>query len=293
MDANPMGADSSFEAAVAKLRGPVTSEPKKPTEKVETEDKADSAETPEGDTETPVAKYKVKVNGEEQEVTIDDLLKSYMMESDYRAKTTHVAEQRRDLEAKLADIDTRHQEAKELLEAEREDLESEDMKLMKEIDPDWYWKKANGIDAREKRLNASIEKRKQEAKAKHAEKLGKEREKLTQLVPDWLDGTKQAAEIPEIGKLMQDLGYNVEELNELSDSRIFALARKAWQFDQINKQDPGAKRVKEPTVTAKPGASSSKETVKTSKEKDMRAKLSKTGHIVDAQALIRHKFFGD
>lgn len=51
-------------------------------------------------TEEPAEeKYTVKVNGKEIEVTLDDLKKSYMMESDYRRKTTELAEERRAIES--------------------------------------------------------------------------------------------------------------------------------------------------------------------------------------------------
>lgn len=290
MDANPMGADDSFEHAVNRLKGHAASE-QLPTEEPETNDEVESEETPQGDTEPQETKYKVKVRGEEHEVTIDDLLKSYMMESDYRVKTSETAEMKRELKEKLSDLDARYQEAKELLEAEREDLESDDMKLMKEIDPDWYYKKVENIDRREKRLAATLERRKEEAKAKHAENLAKAREELTRLVPDWLDSTKQAAESQDIVKIMTELGYKDDELNNITDPRVFALARKAMLFDKINKQDPGAKRVNTPTITAKPGAAQSKATVKSAEDKALQSRLKRTGSVEDAQALLK-KYLG-
>jgi hypothetical protein len=45
--------------------------------------------------EPPEQKYTVKVNGVEQEVTLNELLNGYMMHSDYSRKTKELAEQRR------------------------------------------------------------------------------------------------------------------------------------------------------------------------------------------------------
>jgi len=49
----------------------------------------------------PEQKYTVKVNGVEQEVTLNDLLNGYMMHSDYSRKTKELAEQRRQLQGQV------------------------------------------------------------------------------------------------------------------------------------------------------------------------------------------------
>jgi hypothetical protein len=59
----------------------------------------DSEEEVEPSEEPAEDKYLVKINGEEKEVTLEDLKKSYMLESDYRRKTSELAEERRIIES--------------------------------------------------------------------------------------------------------------------------------------------------------------------------------------------------
>ena len=63
-------------------------------EDVETEE----SEEDEPDVES-VTHYKVKANGEEREVSVQDLIKSYQLGQDYTKKTQDLAEQRKKLQA--------------------------------------------------------------------------------------------------------------------------------------------------------------------------------------------------
>jgi hypothetical protein len=73
------------------------------TEEDATEPAEDPELTEEGQPEEP--KYTVKVNGEEREVPLSELLNGYSRTEDYKAKTTAVAEQRREIEAKAQTIE--------------------------------------------------------------------------------------------------------------------------------------------------------------------------------------------
>lgn len=78
-------------------RGEQDSEPE-PAQEQEKEqpDETDNDESQETDVEEP--KYKVKVDGEEIEVTQEELLRGYMRQKDYTQKTQALAEQRRQFE---------------------------------------------------------------------------------------------------------------------------------------------------------------------------------------------------
>lgn len=87
-------------------------EPAEPQEPAAQEDNPQPAEletapeeSPEGQPEEPEdgeeqPKYKVKVDGNEVEVTLDELKSSYMRDADYRRKTMDLAKQRDDLKAR-------------------------------------------------------------------------------------------------------------------------------------------------------------------------------------------------
>jgi predicted ribosome quality control (RQC) complex YloA/Tae2 family protein len=56
--------------------------------------------------------YKVTVDGQEQEVTLDELMKGYSRQSDYTRKTEKLSQERKSLEEKNAEALRRSEEAK-------------------------------------------------------------------------------------------------------------------------------------------------------------------------------------
>ena len=76
--------------------GEQDSEPEPAQEREEEQPKGDDTNEDEPSVEEP--KYKVKVDGEEIEVTQDELLRGYMRQRDYTQKTQQLAKQRRQFE---------------------------------------------------------------------------------------------------------------------------------------------------------------------------------------------------
>jgi hypothetical protein len=282
MEANLSGADIA-----SRMKQALISEPEAPTDEPQPEPVQAEAETSEDDTETVSERYKVKVNGEEKEVELDELLKGYMMESDYRKKTSELSEQRTKMQAKQDEIDASYEQAKTLLELETEDLNSPEMLELKEYDSDSYWKKFEKLQAKAKRIEELRQKRQAGLDEKKRAQIAKEQEKLYQLIPDWLDTGKRDTEVGEIGKLLSEIGYNSDEMATISDSRMFLLARKAYMYDQIQKQNISGKKDKTAPASVKAGTTRSKESVNSQKINDSRAKLKQSGHITDAQAAIK------
>lgn len=259
-----------------------------PTAGVENQPEQDAVEeTPEGDTESKAETYRVKVDGEERDVTLDELLKGYMMESDYRKKTSHVSEQRKAIEAKQAELDKTLAEAKEIIEFELADLESDEMKALREDDPQEYWKRVDKVKAKAERYNEKRRKQTAELEAKRQEIIEKERENLMQKVPDWLDTDKMKTEVQSIGQMLTDLGFTQDEAANVTDHRIWAMARKAMLFDQMSKTDVSAKKVKQAPKSASPSASQ-----KVQATDDARTRLRKTGKPADAAKAIKNLLYG-
>ena len=109
--------------------------------------------------ETP--RYRVKAAGEEREVTLDDLIKSYQLGTDYTQKTQALAEQRKAIEAEKAAVEQakqlRDQYAQRLELIEKvlnEQNKSEDLESLKETDPFGYAVKVAEQVQRDKQLAA-------------------------------------------------------------------------------------------------------------------------------------------
>jgi len=258
-----------------------------PTEE-ETEQAAPAVESdesePEGDDEP---RYSVKVGGEEKEVTLEELRKGYMMGADYTRKTMELSEQRKQAEAKLADIDQRLSDAKEIIDLEVEWLESEEAKELRSYDPEAYLSRVEKTKAKAEKFAKLKAKRQEEHAAIQKERLAKEQEMLKQKIPDWLDEGTVQKEWGMIVDNLKGIGFGDEELNGITDHRLMVLARKAALYDQIMSTDVESKKVKTAPKSARPGVPQSS-TQKASKEvKAVRQQLKDKGDMRSAAAAIK------
>lgn len=250
---------------------------------------AETEETPESDTESePV--YTVKVNGEEREVTLEELQKGYMMESDYRRKTTDVSEKRKMVEAKQADLAAKLHDVEAMLKLDFDDLNSPEFKELKEYDPSAYYEKKEKLEGRQKRLQDLKKELESEKQTKRLEKIEQEKELLFQAIPEWLDDSVLKKEADMVNKLWADSGFTQEDLDSYSDHRLVAISRKAALYDKLMSAKPETKKVTPKPKSAQPGSTKTQEQKKAELVKAEREKLKKTGNMRDA-ARVLAKFY--
>ena len=244
-----------------------------------------------GDTESTESRYRVKVDGEELEVTLDELQKGYMMGKDYTRKTMSLAEQRKQVEAKIAEIDSNLEEAKSVIDLELDWFDSEEAKELRQYDPDEYLKRFEKIKGKADKFQKLKVKRESEISAVRQEQLKKEQELLRQKIPDWMDETTVQREYPKLVESMKSVGFDENELTGISDHRMMVLARKAMLYDQIMSQDISGKKVKTPPKSATPGTPKSPTEASDRKIKEMRERLRKKGDMSSASAAIKSMLF--
>lgn len=297
--ANHSGANS-LGTAVNAIKE-MLSEPKKPTESKAPEEAAETSEkvqeTPEGDTEKPSRRVKAKLGDKDvefdvvsEDIDLELVPKGLMMEADYRKKTSAVAEERKKIEAKQAELDSKLDEARDLLFMEAKELDSDEMKQLREYDPDQYYKKREALEKKVEKFKKFQETRQSELEAKRQELIKAEAEKYTQLIPDWLDEGKKAEDHKRMAKSLKDVGFSDEDIAGLYDSRLMAIVRKAALYDDLAAKTLDNKRVTNAPVTIKPNS-----TAKPSVNKVDTAmnRLKQTGHLSDAQAAIRAMISGE
>ena len=282
---------TDVEGAVSRMRAMFNPELKGPpvSEQVAKPDdvNVETEETAEGDTESAESRYRVKVNGEELEVTLDELQKGYMMGKDYTQKTMQLSEQRKSIEAKIAEIDASLNDARDVMNLEVDWLESDEAKELREYDPDEYLKKFERIKTKVDKFQKLQSKREAERAAMYQQYLAKEQEQLRQKVPEWLDEATVQREYPKIAETLTNLGFHESELNAISDHRLMVLARKAMLWDQIQSQDISGKKVKAAPKSTAPGTPKAQAEVSDRKIKEMRERLRKKGDMNSAAAAIR------
>jgi hypothetical protein len=270
----------------------VEQQPQETANAVETEIQAEEPQV-EATPEQDEPKYTVKINGEEQEVTLDELQKGYMMQSDYSRKTAEVSEKRKAIEAKELEITNKLNEAEQLLQFELDDLQSPEMLELKDYDPDSYWKKVDAVKGKAERFNAKKQKQQEQLLAKKQKLLADEQEKLLQAIPDWaIDAEKMQTESQEAFKALGKLGFSNDELSGLSDHRMLVIGKKLALLEQIQAQKPEEKLVNKPPKSVKPNTKPTNESLEDTQTKEMKAKLSKSGKQQDAANLIKRMLGG-
>ena len=246
--------------------------------------------------------FTIKAAGEEKEVTLDELKKSYQLGSDYTKKTQEVAEQRKVIE----------QEAKAIIEARkvRDDYAQklqaveqfltgtndspEDLAAMKENDPIGYAVKVAEMTEKKEQLQqvqSERERLAQEQNAVRADEMKKfvanEAQKLAVSLPEFSDKTKSEQIKNEIRNYGKKVGFTDEELSQVYDSRHVLVLHKAAQWDKLQSSKSGVKKKVAKAPKTLKGGAKVKQTV-TDKQKKQQRRLLQTGDARDAAALFEN-----
>lgn len=115
---------------------------------------------------------------------------------------------------------------------------------------------------------------------------------LAELIPEWADPARASQELGDVRSFLLDQGVPQDYVATASDPRELAIARKAMLYDRAMAERGGlsAKRVHDASRVLQPGAAA--EAGSGSPAIDgLRMRLSQTGRIEDAAALIEHMLF--
>jgi hypothetical protein len=310
-DTNPQGSVKTVRDAAGAFLGMMEptepqGQPEAPQEpeyeaQAEYEDSPEEVEAGEEVQEEPqqTPKYRVKVDNDEVEVDVDELIKGYSRTSDYTRKTQQLAEQRKVIEAEKAKIDEasklRDQYAQRLQVIEQVLAQSpqEDMAALKETDPIGYAVKMAEQVERDKQLAAVRQERAQLAQRQQAEQQARlqaqivqEAERLRTAIPDLADEAKGEVVRKEIKDFARSIGFSEQELAQVYDHRAVVTLYKAMQYDKLQKSKPAtAKRVAEAPKTLRPGTTQQSDP-KQDVVKKLKGQLRKTGKQRDAAKLF-------
>lgn len=245
-------------------------------------------------------KYRVKANGEELEVTLDELLNGYSRTADYQKKTQSLAEQRKAVEAERVKIEeaakTRDTYAQRLQVIEQllsQQDNTENLQELKESDPIAYAIKVAERSEREKQLQAVQAERQrvhQEQQALQGQRLQQhiqtEQEKLRTLIPEFKDDAKAEVVRRDIRNYAKSIGFSDQELSTVYDSRAVQTLYKAMKYEKLMAGKDGAtKKVATAPKTLKPGTSNPQSSEQEVQKKEM-AKLRQSGNKRDAAKLF-------
>ncbi len=200
--------------------------------------------------------YTVKVDGEEYEVTQDELLNGYQRQQAYTKRSQELAEQRKAFEAEASQV-------AQMRDAYAQQLEqlSQQLNQVNEQEPDWA-ALAKEYSAEELIVyKAQLDQQKEYAKQVEAEKqaiaqqqaqeqqaqmqqhLASQREEMLNRIPQWRDEDIRTSEREQVIKYaQQSVGFSPQEIANASDARAIELLYKAWQWDNLQQKKPAAKK---------------------------------------------------
>ena len=266
----------------------------------------DEVEEEDSEEEQPVKAIKLKVNGEEIEKPLDEIVALAQQGLDYTQKTQQVAEQRKELEALQEQIIAQQhelQQGAQLSGALVEDvakITSLDQQLAQYQNVDWQrLSDSNVVEAQklffqynqlqQERSNAvsQFEAKRQQALSQQqqiiADKVQKGREQLAKEIPNWSQETTQ--EIVSVGK---EYGFTDNELNAIIDPRHVRVLHDAMQWRKLkSKNSVTKKKVASAKPVVKPGSKDPSKVANSNVTK-IREQLRKSGKSELASKLIEN-----
>jgi hypothetical protein len=271
-----------------------------------TEESSDDEATDEEQSEDEVpAILKLKVNGEEVEKPLDEVVALAQQGLDYTQKTQQVAEQRKELEDYAKGIQAQEAifrqevELQNVLINEVAQITSLDQKLAAYQNVNWQQLSDNDFVEAQKlfftynqlqqdrnQLVSQFEAKKQEVAQKQSqllsEKIAKGKEVLAKEIPNWSPETNQA--LLSTGK---DYGFSDAELNSIVDPRHVKVLHDAMQWRKLQQNSSVKNKISNAKPVVKPGAKDSK-TEANSNHRNLREQLRKTGKSDAATKLIEN-----
>ena len=280
------------------------------TEEVESEEATDDnpddqAEEEEQSEDEVPALLKLKVNGEDVEKPLDEVVALAQQGLDYTQKTQQVAEQRKELEAYAESIKAQEQAFQEQMQLNNVLIEevakitSLDQQLNQYANVNWQqlsdndfveaqklFFSYNQLQTERSQLVSQFEAKKQQVVQKQsqlmAEKIAKGKEVLAKEIPNWSPETNQA--LLSTGK---DYGFSDAELNSIVDPRHVKVLHDAMQWRKLQQNSVVKKKVSNAKPVVKPGSKDTKAEAN-SNHRQLRESLRKTGKSDAAQKLIEN-----
>jgi len=280
------------------------------TEEVESEEATDDnpddqAEEEEQSEDEVPAILKLKVNGEEVEKPLDEVVALAQQGLDYTQKTQQVAEQRKELEVYAESIKAQEQAFHEQMQLNNVLIEdvakitSLDQQLNQYANVNWqdlsdndfveaqkHFFTYNQLQQERSQLVSQFEAKKQYVVQQQtqlmSEKIAKGKEILAKEIPNWSPETNQA--LLSTGK---DYGFSDVELNAIVDPRHVKVLHDAMQWRKLQQNSVVKKKVSNAKPVVKPGSKDTKAEAN-SNHRNLREQLRKTGKSDAATKLIEN-----
>ena len=263
------------------------------TPEQESENTETTEETP-TELETPEL-HRVKVSGQELEVSLDELKAGYSRDSDYRQKTHTLGMEKRDLETQKNSLrqtyDNRLSELNDLISTADQFVQQkqggQDLAKLYQEDPT----EAARLDFQLRQEKQHIDSLKDKARIAQTKQyetyLETQKELAATKIPEFSDPNKADSFKLNMRNTLRDYGFNDQEIGSLADHRFLMVAKDAMSFQsQKDKRPIVSKKVANAPKVLKAGVARSNISSGREEVRNKIKTLRKTGHIRDAQSAI-------
>jgi len=264
------------------------------TPKEEATENTDIEEETQTATEEPEL-HRVKVQGQELEVSLDELKAGYSRDSDYRQKTHTLGLEKKDLEAEKGGLrqtyDTRLSELNDMIATAdgfiRQQQGSKDLQRLYDEDPTSAAKLDYQLREQQRQIDGMKSKANDAYQKQYGEYLDAQRQLAAAKIPEYSDPDKTDQFKTNMRTSLRSYGFNDGEIGNLADHRFLMVIRDAMSYKSVKDKRPIAQKkvANAPKVVkagvAKSGTGSGREGIR-----NKISRLKRTGHIREAQDAI-------
>lgn len=242
--------------------------------------------------------FTIKVDGEQVEVTLDDLKRDYSGQAYIQKGMKQAAEAKKQAEAAYTQLGQQQQQLQNLMQnLQQEGVMAQPVPPSAQMatdDPLGYMEAKAQYDENLVKFQTQryqiaqqqqgIKQAQEQATQAH---LQEQMTELTKLIPDLGDADKAAKIKENLVKFGATVGYSKEEISQVTDARAVNTLHKAMLYDQMmaGKTKVDAK-VKKSKPLIKGGAKKMPQNSAAKAAKQRRANLKKSGSLQDAAALL-------
>ena len=239
--------------------------------------------------------HKVKVAGQEFDVTLDELRNGYQRDADYRQKTEELSNQRKQFqsesEKQRLDYSQKLNELNQSLSVAQQDLNAEinsaDLDKLYDEDPTEAARVERKLKKKQDALNQSIQQTQAEQKQQFETFLQDQQRKLVSKMPEFSDPAKASSLKANMKNTLNNYGFNDQEVAQVYDHRIVMLVNDAMKYRSMQNSKPNlAKKISKPSKVFSSGVKQGKTELNQKARKEKFSRLRKSGSVKDASSIF-------
>jgi hypothetical protein len=236
--------------------------------------------------------YKVKVAGQELEVTLDELRNGYSRDADYRQKTEELSHQRKNFQSesekqkldysqKLNELNQSLSLAKQQL---GEEYDSAQLEKLYDENPTEAARVEHKLKRKQEKLNLAMQQTQAEQKKQFDSFLEDQQKKLMAKLPEFSDPEKASGLKATMKSTLNNYGFNEQEIAQVYDHRIVMLVNDAMKYRSMQNSKPNiAKKISKPGKVFSSGVKQGKSESNLKVRKEKFSRLKQTGSMKAAQ----------